>query len=322
MKLIIQIPCYNEEKTLPVTFADLPRKIEGITEIEYLIIDDGSSDKTIEVARNLGIHHIVRFTKNKGLAKAFMAGIDACLRCGADIIVNTDGDNQYNGNDIPELVKPIVDGKTEVVVGDRQVETIEHFSPLKKQLEKLGSWVVRKVSRTEVIDAASGFRAYSREAAMRLHLINDYSYTLETIISSGRNKVIIESVPISTNEKLRDSRLFKSVTSYISKSAGIIIRSYTQYKPLKLFLFSGSFVFLIGVVLGGRYLFFMLQSEGSGHIQSLILASILLISGFNLGMFGLIADGIAANRRLLEDVLFRLKRIEYDHLQSDDEELD
>ena len=316
MKIIIQIPCYNEEKTLPITYHDLPKEIPGIDIIEYLIIDDGSSDRTIEVAKELGIHHIISFPENKGLAKGFMAGIDACLRLGADIIVNTDGDNQYNGRDIPKLVQPILDGKAEVVIGDRQTNTIAHFSWQKKQLEKLGSWVVRVASKTDVVDATSGFRAYSRDAAMKLIMVSTYSYTLETIINSGRNRISIKSVPISTNEKLRESRLFKSVTNYMSKSAGTIIRSYTQYKPLKLFLFSGVILLLLGVFLGIRYLYFLLQDPTTGHIQSLILGAIFLISGFNLIMFGLIADGIAANRRLLEDTLYRLKRIEFDYLEK------
>jgi glycosyltransferase involved in cell wall biosynthesis len=313
MKLIIQIPCFNEESSLPITIKDLPRTIPGINSIEFLIIDDGSTDKTAEVARTLGVHHIVKIPQNKGLANAFITGIDACLSLGADIIVNTDGDNQYAGKDIPILVQPILDGKAEVVIGDRRTDTISHFSWMKKKLQKLGSWVVRQASQTDVIDATSGFRAYSRDAAMKMNLVGHFSYTLETIISSGRNRLIIESVPIQTNEKLRESRLFKNMLNYINNSAGTIIRSYTQYKPLKLFLVSGGTVFLGGLILGIRYIYFLFIEPEPGHVQSLILGAILIISGFNFAMFGLIADGIAANRKLVEDALLRLKRIEYDH---------
>ncbi|MFU0800667.1 MAG: glycosyltransferase family 2 protein [Xylanivirga thermophila] len=324
MKLIIQIPCYNEEKTLPMTIGDLPTSIPGVDEIEYLIIDDGSSDRTVEVARKLGVHHIVRFPNNRGLAKGFMAGIDACLRVGADIIVNTDGDNQYNGHDIPKLIKPILDGKAEVVVGDRQTDTIEHFSPTKKKLQRWGSGVVRRASKTNVADAPSGFRAYSREAALKLNVISEYSYTLETLIEAGRRKEAIANVPIGTNEKLRESRLFKSMWQYVRKSGSTIIRTYTMYKPLKIFLNLGFIMFLIGFIIGCRYLYFFFNGEGAGHVQSLILAAINIITGFQLGVLGLLADGIAANRRINDELLYRLKKMEYDGVvlrsQGKDEE--
>lgn len=318
MKLIIQIPCYNEEKTLPHTIRDLPKEIPGVDEIEYLVIDDGSTDRTVEVARELGVHHIVRQPRNRGLAMTFMTGIDACLRLGADIIVNTDGDNQYKGQDIPKLIQPILEGKAEVVVGDRQTDTIEHFSPLKKKLQKLGSWVVRKASRTNVIDTTSGFRAYSRDAAMRLNVVSEYSYTLETIIEAGSRKVAIENVQIGTNEKLRESRLFKSMWGYIRKSGTTIIRIYSMYRPLRVFLTMGLILFLAGFLIGVRFLHFYFNGQGSGHIQSLILASILIITGFQLGVFGLLADAIAAIRKINDELLYRVKKLEYDRDKKED----
>lgn len=314
MKLIIQIPCYNEEKTLSITINDLPKEIEGIDEIEYLIINDGSTDNTVEVAKQLGVHHIISYPQNRGLAKAFMAGIDACLRLGADIIVNTDADNQYNGKDIDRLVKPIVDGRAEVVVGDRQTDEIEHFSWMKKKLQKLGSWVVRLASNTNVTDTTSGFRAYSRDAAMKLNVISDYSYTLETIIEAGRKKTAIENVVIGTNSKLRDSRLFNSIYSYIKKSASTIIRTYSMYRPLKVFLTIGTISLLFGFLIGVRYLYFFFNSQGEGHTQSLILAAILLLAGVQFVMFGLLADAISANRKINDEILYRIKRIEYDKI--------
>jgi len=316
LKLIIQIPCYNEEKTLPITLKDLPREIFGVDTIEYLIINDGSNDRTIEVAKKLGVHHIVSFPNNRGLAKGFMAGIDACLRLDADIIVNTDGDNQYKGQDIPKLVKPILDGRAEVVVGDRQTDTIEHFSPLKKKLQKLGSWVVRLASDTNVNDTTSGFRAYAREAAMKLNVISEYSYTLETIIDTGRRKIAIENVPIGTNEQLRESRLFKSIRGYIQRSATTIIRIYTMYRPMKVFLTLGSIVFLLGLLVGFRYMYFFFSGQGDGHVQSLILTSIFLSSGVQIIMFGLLADAISANRKVNDEILYRIKRIEYDKVDK------
>ncbi|TYO96599.1 glycosyltransferase family 2 protein [Desulfallas thermosapovorans] len=311
-KLIVQIPCYNEEKTLPLTVADIPRKIPGIDKVEILIIDDGSSDKTVEVAREIGVDHIVSFPKNKGLARAFAAGLNACLRLGADIIVNTDGDNQYNGADIPKLIRPILEGRAEIVIGDRQVETIDHFSKTKIMLQKLGSWVVRKASSTDVPDTTSGFRAYSRDAALQINVTSDYTYTLETIISAGHRRMGIESVPISTNEKLRESRLFSSIRKYVSRSAATIIRIYTMYQPLKVFMGMGIFSMILGSIIGIRYLVFYFMGQGIGHIQSLILMAVLLIMGFQLIIFGMLADLIANNRKLNEQILTKVRKIDAD----------
>ena len=317
MKLIIQIPCYNEEKTLPITFGDLPKEIAGIDKLEYLIIDDGSKDRTVEIAKELGIHHIVKLPNNRGLAKAFMAGLDACLSLGADIIVNTDGDNQYNGHDIEALVTPILKGVADVVVGDRQTDTIEHFSPLKKRLQKFGSWVVRRASSSNVIDTTSGFRAYSRDAAMKINVISEYSYTLETIIEAGRRKAAIYNVPIGTNVQLRESRLFKNMWSYMKRSGSTIIRTYSMYRPLKVFLSTGIIMFLIGTVIGLRFLYFYLMNQGVGHIQSLILSAILIMTGFQLGVFGLLADAIAATRKINDELLYRVKKLQYDQDERD-----
>lgn len=314
MKLIIQIPCYNEEKTLPITFSQLPKKIEGIDEIEYLIINDGSKDRTVEVAKELGIHYIVDMINNRGLAKGFMAGIYACLKLGADIIVNTDGDNQYSGYDIKKLVQPIIEGRAEIVIGDRETDAINHFSPLKKKLQKLGSSVVRKASNTNVMDTTSGFRAYSRDAAMKLNVVSEYTYTLETIIDAGHKKLAIENVPIGTNEKLRDSRLFKSMWGYIKKSAITITRTYTMMKPLKVFLTIGIIFLLLGIGIGTRFIYFWLNGQGNGHIQSLILSSMTIGIGVQSIFFALIADAIAANRKINDQLLYRVKKIEYDYL--------
>lgn len=318
MKLIIQIPCYNEEETLPVTFQQLPRFIEGIDQIEYLIINDGSKDRTVEVAKSLGIHHIVDMPNNRGLAKGFMAGIHACLSLGADIIVNTDGDNQYSGYDIEKLVQPILAGKAEIVVGDRETDTIEHFSPLKKKLQKLGSSVVRIASNTNVSDTTSGFRAYSRDAAMKLNVVSEYTYTLETIIDAGHKKLAIANVAIGTNEKLRDSRLFKSMWGYIKKSAITITRTYTMMKPLKVFLSIGLLFLLIGMLIGARFIYFWLGGNGDGHIQSLILSAITVGVGVQSIFFAFIADAIAANRKINDEILYRLKCIEYNKANRKD----
>lgn len=310
MKLIIQIPCYNEEKTLPETVADLPISIEGIDEIEYLIIDDGSKDRTVEVAKSVGIHHIVKQTRNKGLAKGFMAGIDACLKLGADIIVNTDADNQYCGADIEKLVRPILDGQSDIVIGERPIDTTEHFSWKKKKFQKLGSWVVRIASQTEVPDAPSGFRAYSRDAALRLNVINEYTYTLETIVQAGRNKMAIGSVPIRTNAETRPSRLFSSMWKYMQRSSKVIIRSFMMYKPMQFFGMIGGILFTLGLAIGGRFLFFYFNGQGDGKIQSLILTAVLLLMGFQTIIIGLLSDLIAANRKILEDVQYRVRKIE------------
>ena len=311
MKLIIQIPCYNE--TLEVALNDLPKQIDGIDEIEYLIINDGSKDNTVEVAKNWGVHYVVNFKCNKGLAKGFMAGLDACLRQGADIIVNTDADNQYCGADIEKLVRPILDGKADIVIGERPIDDTEHFSPLKKKLQHIGSWTVRVASKTDVPDAPSGFRAYSRQAALKMNVVNEYTYTLETIVQAGRNKMAITSVPIRTNPELRKSRLFNSMFGYIKKSMLTIIRAFMMYKPLRFFTIIGSVIFLIGLILGIRFLVFVFMGESGGHIQSLILASTLLLLGFQTFISGLQADLIASNRKLLEDIQERVRRLDYDH---------
>lgn len=308
MKLIIQIPCFNEEETLPLTLKDLPTEIPGVDEIETLVIDDGSADRTAEVARELGVNHIVRLTNNKGLAEGFMIGLDACLRLGADIIVNTDADNQYNGDDIPRLIEPILKGKADMVVGDRQINDVAHFSPIKKKLQKIGSWVVRNVSGTDIPDATSGFRAFSREAALRLNVVSRFTYTLETIIQAGKKNIALSHVPVRTNDKLRESRLFTSVPSYIRKSVATILRIYTMYEPLRMFMAVGGFIFGLGLVLSVRFLYFYFTGDRGGHIQSLILASVFFILGFQTMVLGLIADLSGNNRRLIEDALYRIRR--------------
>lgn len=310
MKLIIQIPCFNEEDTLAITYRDLPRKIEGIDEIEYLIINDGSRDRTVEVARELGFHHIVSFKQNKGLAKGFMAGLDAGLHLGADIIVNTDADNQYCGADIEKLVRPILDGKADIVIGERPIDSTEHFSWKKKKFQHLGSWVVRVASGTDIPDAPSGFRAFSREAALRINVTNEYTYTLETIIQAGHDKIAMTSVPIRTNGETRPSRLFSSMWRYMKRSASVIIRSFMMYQPLKFFTLIGGVLFLAGVALGVRYLVFLAAGTSSGHVQSLILAAILMILGVQTIVTGMLSDIIAANRKILEDIQYRVRKLE------------
>ncbi len=310
MKLIIQIPCFNEEETLPQTFADLPREIPGVDIIEYLIIDDGSTDHTVEVAKEIGINHIVSFTRNKGLAKGFMAGIDACLKLGADIIVNTDADNQYSGADIEKLIQPILDNKADIVIGERPIDTTEHFSPAKKFFQHVGSYVVRVASGTDVPDAPSGFRAYSREAALRLNVTNNYTYTLETIIQAGHSKMAVTSVPVRTNPETRPSRLFSSMWRYMQRSATVITRSFIMYKPLQFFGILGMVLFLIGMCISIRFLIFFFSGQGNGHVQSLILSAVLLMMGFQTIMIGLLSDLIASNRKLLEDVQYRVRKID------------
>lgn len=311
MKLIIQIPCLNEAKTLEVALNDLPKAIDGIDEIEYLIINDGSTDNTVEVAKNWGVNYVVNFVNNKGLARGFTAGLDACIRNGADIIVNTDADNQYKGSDIEKLIQPILKGEAEIVIGERPIDNIEDFSPLKKKLQHLGSFVVRKASATDIPDAPSGFRAFSREAAMRLNVINNYTYTLETIVQAGRNQMAIVSVPVSTNPELRKSRLFHSMGGYIKKSVLTIMRAFMMYRPLVFFSVVGAIPFIAGVALMVRFLIFYFNGLGMGHIQSLVFASTLMMIGFMTFIMGLQADIIAANRKLLEDIQFRLRRMEF-----------
>lgn len=311
MKLIIQIPCYNEAETLEIALNDLPKHIDGIDQIEYLIINDGSKDNTVEVAKRWGVNYVVNFKRNKGLAKGFMAGLDACLRNGADIIVNTDADNQYCGADIETIVRPILDGKADIVIGERPIDKTEHFSPLKKKLQHFGSWVVRKASKTNIPDAPSGFRAYSREAALRMNVINEYTYTLETIVQAGRNKMAIMSVPIHTNGELRPSRLFSNMFGYIKKSMLTIVRAFMMYRPLQFFTALGGIIFLVGAGIGIRFLYFALIGSGSGHVQSLILASMMIILGVMTIIVGLQADIISANRKILEDIQYHVRTIDY-----------
>jgi glycosyltransferase involved in cell wall biosynthesis len=310
VKLIIQIPCLNEEHTLPKTLEDLPKQIEGIDSIETLIINDGSTDKTVEVAKKLGVHHVLQFTNNKGLAKAFIAGINQSLKLGADIIVNTDADNQYFGGDIVKLIQPILKKDADIVVGDRQVETIRHFSPVKIFLQKFGSWVVRQLSGTEIPDATSGFRAYSRDAALQLNVVSDFTYTVETIISAGKKNLAIAHVPVKTNTKLRESRLFPSIRVYLQRSLVTMLKVYSMYRPLRLFTLAGGTTFLLGFAIGCRYLFFFFMGQTEGHIQSLILSAILLIVGFQIIMMGIAAELISVNRQLLEDIQVRIKKDE------------
>ena len=319
MKLIIQIPCLNEAETLEIALNDLPKHIDGIDEIEYLIINDGSVDNTVEVARNWGVHYIVSFKRNKGLAKGFMAGIDACLKHGADIIVNTDADNQYCGEDIEKLVRPILDGKADIVIGERPIDETEYFSPLKKKLQHFGSYIVRKASKTDIPDAPSGFRAFSREAAMHINVMNNYTYTLETIVQAGRSSWAITSVPVRTNGELRKSRLFHSMGAYVKRSMITIIRAYMMYRHLTFFSVLGLIPFTGGFLIGLRFLIYWLKGSGSGHIQSLIFASTLMLLGFMTFIVGLQADVIANNRKILEDIQYRIRKSEYDGVQIFDE---
>lgn len=312
MKLIIQIPCLNEAETLEIALNDLPKHIDGIDEIEYLIINDGSRDNTVEVAKNWGVNYVVNFKKNKGLAKGFMAGIDACLRYGADIIVNTDADNQYCGEDIEKLVRPILERKADIVIGERPIDDTEHFSPLKKKLQHFGSYVVRKASQTDIPDAPSGFRAFSREAAMHINVMNNYTYTLETIVQAGRSNMAITSVPIRTNGELRKSRLFSSMGGYIKRSMVTIIRAYMMYRPLTFFSAMGLIPFSLGFIIGLRFLVFLFSGNGSGHVQSLIFASTLMLLGFMTFIVGLQADVVANNRKILEDIQYRMRKRDYD----------
>ncbi len=313
-KLIVQIPCYNEEATLGVTLSQLPRQIEGVDKIEWLIIDDGSRDRTVEVARACGVDHIVSFAQNQGLAKGFMAGIESALKAGADIIVNTDADNQYCADDIPKLIQPILDGRAEMVIGARPIQEIEHFSPVKKFLQKLGSWVVRVASRTDIPDAPSGFRAFSRQAALELNVFNEYTYTLETIIQAGQRGKAIAYVPIRTNGYLRPSRLVKSIPTYIQRSILTIVRIFMTYRPLQFFMLLGSVPFSAGFLLCLRWLILFWGIIGDDpakpRVPSLILAAILILVGIQLWIFGLVADLMSVNRKLLEDVQLRLRRQE------------
>jgi glycosyltransferase involved in cell wall biosynthesis len=310
MKLIIQIPCLNEEETLPVTVRDLPRKVDGFDAVEWLVIDDGSTDRTIAVARELGVDHIVRLTNNKGLANGFQAGMDACLKLGADVIVNTDADNQYDGRDIPKLVAPILAGDADMVVGDRQVMTVEHFSPAKKALQRLGSWVVRQASQTDVPDTTSGFRAYNREAALALQVVSKFTYTLETIIQAGKMTVAIDHVPIRTNPKLRESRLFPSMWTYIRRNGISIFRIYALYEPLKVFMTGAFIVGLAALAVWGRFLYFWIDGDGAGHVQSLILGAVLFNAAMVLAALGVLGDLISGQRITLQRIFERVRRVE------------
>jgi len=318
MKLIIQIPCYNEEQTLPITLRCLPRELDGIDAVEWLIVDDGSTDRTVRVAREYGVDHVVQHYHNQGLARAFMTGLDGSLRRGADIIVNTDADNQYDARDIPKLIQPILDGRAEMVIGDRQVTTIPHFSLVKKILQQLGSFVVRKLSNTSVMDAPSGFRAMHRRAAMQLNVFNEYSYTIETVIQAGQKNMRVISVPVRTNEDLRPSRLVKTVASYVTKMLLIMSRIFVTYRPLRFFFFVGALIMLPGVLLGFRFVWNLALNVGSGNVQSLILAGVFLLAGFFVMLSGLLADLIAVNRKLLEELRSRTIRLEY-HLLGETE---
>ncbi len=308
MKLIIQIPCLNEAQTLEIALNDLPKHIDGIDEIEILIINDGSVDNTVEVARNWGVNYVVSFTKNKGLAKGFMAGIDACLRNGADIIVNTDADNQYCGADIEKLVRPILEGKADV--------------PLKKKLQHFGSYVVRVASKTDIPDAPSGFRAFSRDAAMHLNVMNNYTYTLETIVQAGRTSMAITSVPIRTNGELRKSRLFHSMFGYVKRSMLTIVRAFMMYRSLTFFSILGLIPFTLGFALVIRFLVFFFRGAGNGHIQSLVFSSTLMLLGFMTFIVGLQADVIANNRKLLEDIQYRVRRLDYKESEREEAQAD
>jgi glycosyltransferase involved in cell wall biosynthesis len=310
MKLIVQIPCFNEEATLPQTVRDIPRTIEGIDKVEILIIDHGSTDRTVDIAQELGVDHILRINQNKGLANAFSSGLDASIKLGADIIVNTDGDNQYKGEDIPKLVKPILEERADIVIGDRQVNNIEHFSFTKKILQRLGSCVVRQLSGTDIIDTTSGFRAYSKDVALRLNIVSSFTYTLESVIQAGNKKFTIVNVPVRTNKPLRQSRLFKSISGYIKRSVITIIRMYTMFKPLRFFFYIGAVIFSIGIAGVLRFIYFYVTEGGAGHIQSLVLSGVLIILGFLLFMIGLLADINAFNRRLIEDTLYRVRKME------------
>jgi len=317
MKVIVQIPCYNEEQTLPEVMRDMPRHIPGVDVLETLVIDDGSSDRTVEVARELGVNHVVRHNGNKGLAAAFQTGLDASLRLGADIIVNTDGDNQYPQAMIPDLIAPILRGEADMVIGDRQVKQIEHFSPVKKVLQVMGSWVVRQASGTRVPDAPSGFRAFSREAALRLNVITKYTYTLETIVQAGKKNIKVASVPVRTNKVTRPSRLVRGIFDYSKKSSATIVRLYALYEPLKVFFYIGLFLMLIAAYGITSLTYHYLVNEGMNfrqtferHLPTAIFTVLALVFGFQIWLIGLLADLIAASRRLTEETLYRVKGME------------
>lgn len=310
MKLIIQIPCLNESGTLAIALGALPRQVPGFDTVEWLIIDDGSTDNTGALAKELGVDHVIRHPVNRGLAAAFMTGLSACLRLGADVIVNTDADNQYEGADIPKLTAPVLAGDADMVIGARPISETEHFSWVKKKLQRLGSWAVRMASKTQVEDAPSGFRAISRETALRLNVFNAYTYTLETIIQAGQSNLRIVSVPVRTNPDLRPSRLVKSIPSYVKRSLLTIVRVFVIYRPLALFVYTGSIFMAIGLVAALRFVFHYLQGSGDGHVQSVIFASLFITLGVLLYMMGLIGDLIATNRKLLERISLQVRRFD------------
>ncbi len=316
MKLIVQIPCLNEEHTLPQTVRDIPRLIAGVDRVEILVVDDGSSDRTIEVARELEVDHIITHINNRGLASAFRTGLDACLRLGADIIVNTDGDNQYQGADIAKLVAPILAGQAEIVVGDRQTDKILHFDLHKKILQKFGSAIVRILSGTKIPDAVSGFRAFSRDAAMQLNILTHYSYTVETIIQAGKRHIAVSSVHVRTNPKTRESRLVKNIPVFVVNQLNTMMRMYAMHQPLRYFFIISAIIMSVGVIPMVRFFNFYLQGQGDGHIQSLIIGSVLLMIGFQVLVMGFLGDVISFNRRLIEDTLNRIKKIEIDYLEK------
>ncbi len=310
MKLIIQIPCYNEAQTLSATIQALPRQLSAVGQIEYLVIDDGSQDNTAEIAQQAGVDHVIHLPRHMGLAFGFLTGLEACLKHGADIIVNTDADNQYNAEDIQQLINPIVQGQADIVVGDRGVATLSNFSPMKRFLQRMGSWIVAQASGIKIPDATSGFRALSREAALRTLVLSEYTYTLETLIQAGARHMAVAYVPVRVNPQTRPSRLVRSTPDYLVNSARTIVRSYTMYRPLRVFSLVSMLLLASGLVLAIRFLIFYLLGQGSGHVQSLILAAILLIIGFQTLLIGLVADVIGFNRIILEEILYRLRRQE------------
>ncbi|MGD9317477.1 MAG: glycosyltransferase family 2 protein [Anaerolineae bacterium] len=318
MKLIIQIPCFNEENTLPQTLKDLPRELVDVDQIEWLVIDDGSTDSTAQVAQSLGVDHVHRLGRNQGLAQAFLTGLETALGLGADIIVNTDADNQYRGEDIERLIAPILTGQAEIVVGDRGVRTVDHFSPLKRWLQRLGSWVVQQAAGVRIPDATSGFRALTREAALRTLVLSNYSYTLETLIQAGARQMAVAYVPVRVNPQTRPSRLMRSLPEYLTQSTLTILRTYTLYRALRVFLMLGGLMIAGGVALGLRFIYFFLTRGGvTGNVQSLILAAVLLIVGFQVCLIGLMADLIGFNRKILEEILYRMRRLELEQDQED-----
>jgi glycosyltransferase involved in cell wall biosynthesis len=322
MRVIIQIPCYNEEDTLPLTVRDLPVSLPGVDEVQWLVVDDGSTDRSVEVARELGVHHVVQHPRNMKLAQAFLTGLEASLKAGADIIVNTDADNQYRGQDIARLIKPILDGLADIVIGDRGVSTVEHFSPLKRLLQRLGSRVVGLASSSTVPDATSGFRALSREAALRTIVYSEYSYTLETLIQAGSRRMAVAYVPIHVNPQTRKSRLMRNLPEYLVNSTATILRAYTMYRPLRVFLGIGGTMVLMGAAIGVRFLAYYLAGQGMGKVQSLILAAILTIIGFQVCLIGLMADLVGFNRKILEETLYRVRQLELGWQSLDEEDLD